>query len=168
MTTATSFVVPDASGLKSPFVNLHHVALVTNDMEKTVAFYRDILGSEIAMAHRTGEEGVRHYFITVAPNTVFAFFEFDDARMPEHLPATRRKSGRSLDHICLWVEDEAAWDAFHDHLVGNGIDVSRSSERKSMFFPDPNNIVIEVTIANWDAGFPLHDDPDPAYEPPAS
>jgi len=41
--------------------------MVTNDMEKTVAFYRDVLGSEIAMAHRTGNEEVRHYFITVAP-----------------------------------------------------------------------------------------------------
>lgn len=169
LTMATAaFVSPDASGLKSPFVNLHHVALVTNDMEKTVAFYRDVLGSEIAMAHRTGEEEVRHYFITVAPNTVFAFFEFPDADMPDLLPATRPKSGRSLDHICLWVEDEDAWDAFYEHLLANGIDVTRSSERKSMFFPDPNNIVIEVTHANWSPGFPIHDDPSPAYEAPSS
>ncbi len=168
MTTTTAFVSPDASGLKSPFVNLHHVAMVTNDMEKTVAFYRDILGSEIAMAHRTGDEDVRHYFITVAPNTVFAFFEFQDASMPELLPATKRKSGRSLDHICLWVEDEQAWDKFHDHLIAHDIEVTRSSERKSLFFPDPNNIVIEVTIANWNSGFPIHDDPDPAYTPPTN
>ncbi len=166
MTAASTFVVPDASGLKSPFVNLHHVALVTNDMEGTVAFYRDVLGSEIAMAHRTGKEDVRHYFITVAPNTVFAFFEFPDAEMPELLPATQPKSGRSLDHICLWVEDEDAWDDFHDHLVEQGTEVTRSSERKSMFFPDPNNIIIEVTTANWSPGFPVHDDPEPAYAPP--
>ena len=168
MTSTASFVAPDASGLKSPFINLHHVALVTDDMERTVAFYRDILGSEIAMAHRTGDEEVRHYFITVAPNTVFAFFEFDDAALPELLPATQRKSGRSLDHICLWVDDEEAWDRFHAHLIANGIEVTRAAGRKSLFFPDPNNIVIEVTVANWDAGYPLHDDPDPAYAPPSS
>jgi catechol 2,3-dioxygenase-like lactoylglutathione lyase family enzyme len=166
MTSATTFVVPDASGLKSPFINLHHVALVTNDMQRTVAFYRDVLGSEIAMAHRTGDEYVRHYFITVAPNTVFAFFEFPEAEMPELLPATRPKSGRSLDHICLWVEDEVAWDRFHDHLVSHSIDVTRAEGRKSLFFSDPNNIVIEVTHASWKPGYPLHDDPDPAYEPP--
>jgi catechol 2,3-dioxygenase-like lactoylglutathione lyase family enzyme len=168
MTTTNVIAPQDANELKSPFVNLHHVAMVTNDMEKTVAFYRDVLGSEIAMAHRTGSEDVRHYFITVAPNTVFAFFEFQDAEMPELLPATQRKSGRSLDHICLWVEDEQAWDDFYDHIVSQGIDVTRSEERKSMFFPDPNNIVIEVTIANWRAGYPIHDDPDPAYDPPAN
>ncbi|MEZ4569373.1 MAG: hypothetical protein R2849_03435 [Thermomicrobiales bacterium] len=120
------------------------------------------------MAYRTGNENVRHYFITVAPNTVFAFFEFPEAEMPDLLPATQPKSGRSLDHICLWVENEKAWDDFHDHLVEHGVDVTRSSERKSMFFPDPNNIVIEVTCANWSPGFPVHDDPEPAYEPPAS
>lgn len=166
MTSTASFVVPDGSGLRSPFVNLHHVALVTNDMAATVEFYREILGSEIAMAHRTGEKDVRHYFITVAPNTVFAFFEFSDAEMPELLPATQPKSGRSLDHICLWVEDEEAWDRFHDHLIENGIEVTRAAGRKSLFFSDPNNIVIEVVPANWRAGFPVHDDPDPAYEPP--
>lgn len=168
MTSAAQFVVPDASGLRSPFVNLHHVALVTNDMEATVKFYRDVLGSEIAMAHRQGEDNYRHYFITVAPNTVFAFFEFPDAEMPELLQATMPKSGRSLDHICLWVEDEAAWDALRERLVAQGIDVQLASGRKSMFFPDPNNIVIEVVPANWSPGFPVHDDPDPAYEPPAS
>jgi catechol 2,3-dioxygenase-like lactoylglutathione lyase family enzyme len=144
------------------------VALVTNDMEGTVAFYRDVLGSEIAMAHRQGENDVRHYFITVAPNTVFAFFEFPEAETPELLPATKPKSGRSLDHICLWVEDEAAWDRFHDHLIAHGVEVTRSTERKSMFFPDPNNIVIEVVPANWSPGFPVHDDPEPAYAPPES
>jgi catechol 2,3-dioxygenase-like lactoylglutathione lyase family enzyme len=137
VTSATSFVAPDASGLRSPFINLHHVALVTNDMEKTVAFYRDVLGSEIAMAHRTGEEHVRHYFITVAPNTVFAFFEFPEAVMPELLPATRPKSGRSLDHICLWVEDEAAWDRLHDHLISKGHRCDRGTGAKVAVLPGP-------------------------------
>lgn len=168
MTATNQLSLPDRFGLKAPFAALHHVALVTNDMEATVRFYRDVLGSEIAMAHRQGPDNVRHYFITVAPNTVFAFFEFPDAEMPELLPATQPKSGRSLDHICLWVEDEAAWERFRDHLAAHGIEMTFASGRKSLFFSDPNNIVIEVVPANWEAGFPVHDDPDPAYEPPAS
>ncbi|MCA1668467.1 MAG: VOC family protein [Thermomicrobia bacterium] len=79
----------DRDHLPSPFAALHHVALVTNDMKKTVAFYRDVLGSEVAMGHRLGRPGnERHYFITVAPNTVFAFFEFPDAEMPAYKDAT--------------------------------------------------------------------------------
>ena len=84
----------DQNGLPSPFAALHHVAVVTNDMKKTVAFYRDVLGSAVAMGHRLDRPGhERHYFITVAPNTVFAFFEFPDAELPAYkdatLPSTR-------------------------------------------------------------------------------
>src|SRR5690606_27115848 len=89
MTATDQLALPDRFGLKAPFAALHHVALVTNDMEATLRFYRDVLGSEIAMAHRQGEHNVRHYFITVAPNTVFAFFEFPDAELPEYLPPTK-------------------------------------------------------------------------------
>ena len=34
------------TSFRAPFASLHHVALVTNDMRKTVAFYRDLLGGE--------------------------------------------------------------------------------------------------------------------------
>ena len=68
---------------------LHHVALVTNDMKKTVAFYRDVLGGEVVMAHRMPRPGnERHYFISVTPQAVFAFFEFPDAELPTHKGAT--------------------------------------------------------------------------------
>src|SRR5947209_16613024 len=97
-------VVEDRNGLKAPFAALHHVALVTNDMKKTVAFYRDVLGGEVAMGHRLGRPGnERHYFITVAPNTVFAFFEFPDAALPPHKDATLPSTGRALDHIAFFA-----------------------------------------------------------------
>jgi catechol 2,3-dioxygenase-like lactoylglutathione lyase family enzyme len=165
--TANRLSLPDRNALKAPFAALHHVALVTNDMEATVRFYRDILGSEIAMAHRQGEHNVRHYFITVAPNTVFAFFEFPDAEMPEHLPPTKPKSGRSLDHISFFLNSHEELDAWKENLEGHGIEYS-SMEVPGMvsaiFFPDPNNIVIELMVMPLDElKFPKLDDPEPAY-----
>lgn len=167
MTATTAFSLPDHSGLKAPFAALHHVALVTNDMEKTVAFYRDVLGSEIAMAHRLDREGEeRHYFITVAPNTVFAFFEFPDAEMPKLEPATMPKSGRSLDHICFHVETMEDWQSWQQKLSEAGVEIMPAGDRPSFFFADPNNIVIEVALGSTSPGFPIHDDPRPAYELP--
>lgn len=167
MTATERFSLPDHSGLKSPFAALHHVALVTNDMEKTVAFYRDVLGSEIAMAHRLEREGEeRHYFITVAPNTVFAFFEFPDAELPSLEPATMPKSGRSLDHICFHVESMEEWEGWKKKLSDAGVEIMHAGERPSFFFADPNNIVIEVHLGSTSPGFPMHNDPRPAYEPP--
>ena len=168
MTTSTNLSLPDRDGLNSPFGMLHHVALVTNDMEKTVAFYRDVLGSEIAMAHRMSRpEAERHYFITVAPNTVFAFFEFPDAEQPEFMEATVPKSGRSLDHICFFIDDSAAIDRWKEHLDKHNVPIHGYSPGANLFFPDPNGIVIQLTYnSGGPMGFPVHDDPDPAYEPP--
>ncbi|CAN5747014.1 hypothetical protein BH23CHL2_BH23CHL2_14500 [soil metagenome] len=167
MTATNQLSLADRNGLNAPFAALHHVALVTNDMKATVEFYRDVLGSEIAMAHRQGERNVRHYFITVAPNTVFAFFEFPEAEMPEYLPPTKPKSGRSLDHISFFLESMDDLQACKEKLEGHGIEYS-SMEVPGMvsaiFFPDPNNIVIELMVVpEGGFAFPMLDDPQPAY-----
>lgn len=167
MTSTANFVVPDANGLKSPFVNLHHVALVTNDMEATVAFYRDVLGSEIAMAHRQGPDNVRHYFITVAPNTVFAFFEFPDAELPEYLPPTKPKTGRALDHISFFLNSLDELESWKRKLEDHGIEYTSMEVPgtvTAIFFPDPNNIVIELMVVpEGGFNFPQLADPEPAY-----
>ena len=167
MTATEPLALADRHGLKAPFAALHHVALVTNDMKATVAFYREVIGSEIAMAHRQGEHDVRHYFITVAPNTVFAFFEFPDAGMPEYLPPTRPKSGRHLDHISFFLDSLDDLEAWKTKLEGHGVEYS-SMEVPDMvsaiFFPDPNDIVIELMVVPEDGfNFPMLDDPEPAW-----
>lgn len=162
--TGNQLALADRHGLKAPFAALHHVALVTNDMEATVTFYRDVLGSEIAMAHRQGANNVRHYFITVAPNTVFAFFEFSDAETPEWIEATRPKSNRHLDHVDFYVESRDDIDRWTARLEEHNIPIKRTIGGDSIFFQDPNNMVIQLSVGPEDKEpFPIHDDPDPAY-----
>ncbi len=167
MTVTNTLSLADRYGLKAPFAALHHVALVTNDMEATVRFYRDVLGSEIAMAHRQGAHDVRHYFITVAPNTVFAFFEFPDTEMPEYLPPTQPKSGRSLDHVSFFLESMDDLEAWKTKLEGHAIEYSTMEVPgmvSALFFSDPNNIVIELMVVpEGGFSFPMLDDPQPAY-----
>lgn len=172
MTSPSTYALPDKNGLAAPFAALHHVALVTNDMEATVAFYRDVLGSEIAMAHRVPRpDNARHYFITVAPNTVFAFFEFPEAELPNYEPPTTVKTGRALDHISFFVEGEEQLNAWKTRLERHGIaytEMHNPGMVRAIFFPDPNNVVIEIMVELGDGmRFPIHADPDPAYEPPS-
>lgn len=169
MTTTARLALPDRDGLAAPFGMLHHVALITNDMEATVAFYRDVLGSEIAMAHRLNRpDNARHYFITVAPNTVFAFFEFPDAERQELKEATLHKTNRMLDHICFFVESAEELDAWHEKVTAAGVPVHGYAPGSNLFFPDPNNIVIQLSVGKpGPMGFPIHDDPEPAYAPPS-
>jgi catechol 2,3-dioxygenase-like lactoylglutathione lyase family enzyme len=162
--TGNRLSLADRNGLKAPFAALHHVALVTNDMEATVRFYRDVLGSEIAMAHRQGERDVRHYFITVAPNTVFAFFEFPEAEMPEWQEATRPKSGRHLDHVDFYVESIDDVRRWEQRLTEHNVPIKRTIGGDSIFFHDPNNIVIQLSVGPTDKEpWPILDDPEPAY-----
>jgi catechol 2,3-dioxygenase-like lactoylglutathione lyase family enzyme len=131
--------LPDREGLRAPFAMLHHVAVVTNDMPKTVAFYRDVLGSEVALAHRLNrEDAPRHYFITMAPNCVFAFFEFPEATLPEFQEATIRKTGRALDHVCFMVPTAADLAAWHERLTRAGGAIHDYAPGGTLFFPDPN------------------------------
>ena len=165
---SSSLSLADRFDPKAPFATLHHVALVTNDMRKTVAFYRDVLGSEIAMSHRLAREGnERHYFITVAPNVVFAFFEFPDAEMPEFQPAMIAKTGRALDHIAFLVPDENAFTSMYTRLRGQVAHLSEIRDLGSVrafFIADPNNIVLEVMVEKGEGfAFPQLGDPDPAY-----
>ncbi len=167
---ANALSLPDREGLRAPFKMLHHVAVITNDMPKTVAFYREVLGSEVAMAHRLSrDDQTRHYFITVAPNCVFAFFEYPDSTPPEFQEAMIPKTGRSLDHVCFFVERADELAAWHDRLTAAGVPIHGHQPGSTLFFPDPNNIVFQISVAppGGVMGFPVHGDPDPAYQPPS-
>ncbi len=161
--------LPDRNGLASPFAALHHVALVTNDMKKTVAFYRDVLGSEVAMGHRLDRPGnERHYFITVAPNTMFAFFEFPDAELPAHKDATLPSTGRSLDHIAFFAGSNEKFDTWYQRLTeAKAAHLSPIRDMgivRAFFFDDPNGITLEVMAGMGEhMHFPSLSDPDPAY-----
>lgn len=157
---------------RGPFPTLHHVALITNDMKKTVAFYRDLLGGKVVMAHRLPRPGnERHYFIGVTPTTVFAFFEFPDAVLPEHKGATLPSTGRALDHIAFFAPSAEAFEAWHRRLTAAEVDhltpiAPLGPGMRAFVFADPNGIVLEVMAppddADWLAA-PVLDDPDPAY-----
>jgi len=159
----------DANGLQSPFAAIHHVALVTNDMKKTVAFYRDVLGSQVAMGHRLPRAGnERHYFITVAPNTMFAFFEFPDAELPAHKDATLASTGRALDHIAFFAGSNEQFDTWYQRLteakVAHLSPIRDMGIVRAFFFDDPNGITLEVMAGKGEGmHFPVLDDPDPAY-----
>ncbi|MDQ6604361.1 MAG: VOC family protein [Chloroflexota bacterium] len=161
--------LPDRNGLASPFAAIHHVALVTNDMKRTVAFYRDVLGSEIAMGHRLDRPGnERHYFITVAPNTMFAFFEFPDAELPAHKDATLPSTGRSLDHIAFFAGSNEQFDTWYQRLTeAKAAYLSPIRDMgivRAFFFDDPNGITLEVMAGMGEhMHFPSLSDPDPAY-----
>ena len=56
---------------------INHLAFITDDMEKTIRFYRDLLGMKLT--HGIGHDGYRHYFFRFGDNHV-ALFEYEVSR----------------------------------------------------------------------------------------
>ena len=126
---------------------IDHLAFITNDMEKTIRFYRDLLEMELVAG--IGHEGYRHYFFKFGDNQV-AFFEYDIAKpMEQKLHGSPTDKPLGFDHVSFTVD--SCEDLFHlkDKLEAAGFEVTGAVDHGiiwSIYFFDPNNIPLE---ASW-------------------
>lgn len=120
---------------------IHHVAILTDDYERSKSFYTEVLGFEILK--ETYREERQSYKLDLAVNgqyqiELFSFPEFKErASFPEQ---------KGLRHLAFSVEDIEKSVA---ELVSKGVDIQgiRTDEltsRKFCFFYDPNGQPLEV------------------------
>lgn len=131
----------------SYFTGIHHTAFATNDIEKTVHFWRDLLGMRLVYAY--GRTGYRQYFFQVSGNNRISFFEW-----PEVANVDYRRHGDPVkgpfifDHISIGVEKiEQLWEIMA-RLDAAGIPVSDVIDHGcflSIYSYDPNGIPIEFS-----------------------
>jgi len=128
------------------------VAVLTQDTERFVAFYRDVFGATVS--GETGAEGpgIRLTFIDIGPHTEFNVFEIrDNAEAQRQTPMFGR--GR-LDHIGLQAASKEAFDTIRQRLIERGSTdgfVTDFGPILSLFFRDPDGLEAEVCVANPDA-----------------
>jgi catechol 2,3-dioxygenase-like lactoylglutathione lyase family enzyme len=128
--------------------SINHLAFITGDMEKTIRFYRDLLGMELVSG--IGHDGFRHYFFQFGDNQV-AFFEYEGARpMERKFHGTPTEEPLGFDHVSFTVGSCA--DLFHlkDKLEAAGFEVTGAVDHGtiwSIYFFDPNNIPLEASWA---------------------
>ena len=124
--------------------DIDHVVLRVSDLERMIAFYRGVLGCEVAW--RRDDLGLVHLRAGRAMIDL----------VPVDGPAGRRggaapgKEGRNMDHVCLRVEpfDQAAIVA---HLAAHGVRVGEirprfgaEGEGVSIYLWDPEDNVVEL------------------------
>jgi len=49
------------------FNGVNHLAMATGNMDKTILFWRDLLGMRLVAG--LGQKGYRHYFFEISPTT---------------------------------------------------------------------------------------------------
>ena len=133
------------------FGGVNHLAMVTNDMEKTVRFYRDVLGMPLVAAiGNTPQLPYRHYFFEVGQNSTIAFFEWPGMVEEFHKPAGQPATGRiQFDHVSFDVESDDALLELQAKLAKAGVEVTHVVDHNfihSIYFTDPNGIALEASV----------------------
>ena len=123
------------------------MAMATGDMDRTIRFWRDLLGMRLVVG--LGRPGYRHYFFEISGHDMIAFFEWPHVeRLPEKDHGVPVKGPHAFDHISIEVaEAEDLWE-IKDKLDAADIWVSEVIDHgfiHSIYAFDPNNIPIEFS-----------------------
>jgi len=129
------------------FNGVNHLAMATGDMDRTIRFWRDLLGMRLVAG--LGEPGYRHYFFQISDNDLLAFFEWPDVE-----PVADKEHGRPVsgpfifDHVSFGVDEEEDLWELKDKLEAAGFEVSDVIDHgfiHSIYAHDPNGIPIEFS-----------------------
>ncbi len=138
------------------------VALVTNDMDKTVRFYRDVLGMSVVVTFAMDVNGqrMRHYFFSLGSAAYLSFFEWPGVELPPRKDAGVPASGRQFDHVTIAVDSEKELLEIQERVRAAGIaagDVVDLRFASAIFFEDPNGITLAFAVVTQDL------DKDPVF-----
>jgi catechol 2,3-dioxygenase-like lactoylglutathione lyase family enzyme len=133
------------------YQGVNHLAMVTNDMEKTVRFYRDVLGMDVVgtIGGEVGGEPMRHYFFSLGTGSCIAFFEWTDVELPASKPSGEPASGRQFDHVSIGVASEKDLLGLQKRARAAGVpasDLVDHGAMRSIYFEDPNGISLEFSV----------------------
>ena len=128
---------------------VHHLALVTTDMDATTRFYHGVLGARLVATVATPD--FKHYFFDFGPGTTVAFFQYLHAEVesyakPAGVPFPR---AAQFDHLSVALPDEEALLSLRERLKEAGCEVTDVIDHgflRSVYFSDPNGIALE---ASW-------------------
>jgi catechol 2,3-dioxygenase-like lactoylglutathione lyase family enzyme len=133
---------------------VHHLALITPDMDATVRFWHGVLDARLVATLAT--PAFRHYFFDIGTGNTVAFFEYAD----QPLDAFAKPAGvpfekaAQFDHLSLHLPDEEALLRLRDRLKTHDCEVTDVVDHgflRSIYFTDPNGIALEASWWTVDA-----------------
>jgi catechol 2,3-dioxygenase-like lactoylglutathione lyase family enzyme len=141
------------------YTGINHLAMATKNMDKTIRFWRDLLGMRLVAG--LGASKYKHYFFEISEYDMIAFFEWPEVEnIPEKDHGAPVKGPFAFDHVSLSVEsDDDLWE-LKDKMEAAGIWVSEVINHgfiHSIYTFDPNNIPIEFSAPV--SGVDLRKDP---------
>jgi catechol 2,3-dioxygenase-like lactoylglutathione lyase family enzyme len=117
---------------------VHHYALLSSDVERTIGFYQGVLGFPLVELFENRDyQGSTHFFFDVGNGNLLAFFDFPGLEL-----APYREVLGGLHHIAISVTPES-WDELRTRLEASGIETVHMSGT-SLYFTGPDGERLEL------------------------
>lgn len=117
---------------------VHHVALLSSDVERTVRFYQEVVGFPLTDIFENRDyKGSNHFFFDIGHGNLLAFFDFPGLDLG---PYGEVLGG--LHHVAISVTPES-WAAAKARLDQAGVPYLEESGT-SIYFRDPDGARIEL------------------------
>jgi catechol 2,3-dioxygenase-like lactoylglutathione lyase family enzyme len=117
---------------------LHHVALISSDVERTVRFYQDVLEFPLTEIFENRDyKGSSHFFFDIGHGNLLAFFDLPGLDLGPYAEVLG-----GLHHIAISVEPQR-WQHLKGKLDAAGIPYVMESET-SIYFRDPDGARLEL------------------------
>ncbi|MGY1638943.1 VOC family protein [Geodermatophilus sp. SYSU D00742] len=117
---------------------LHHTALISSDVERTVRFYQDVLGFPLTeLIENRDYPGSSHFFFDIGNGNLIAFFDFPGLDVGPYAEVLG-----GLHHMAISVDPER-WQELVQRLSDAGVQHEVHSG-VSVYFRDPDGARIEL------------------------
>ena len=117
---------------------LHHTALISSDVERTVRFYQDVLEFPLTeLIENRDYPGSSHFFFDIGNGNLLAFFDFPGLAVGPYAEVLG-----GLHHVAISV-DPSRWSQLVANLEKAGVEHEVHSG-VSVYFRDPDGARLEL------------------------
>jgi len=111
---------------------VHHVALLSSDVERTVRFYQEVVGFPLTDIFENRDyQGSNHFFLDIGHGSALAFFDLPGLDLGPYAEVLG-----GLHHIAISVTPES-WAQARQRLDAAGV-AYQAESGTSMYFKDPD------------------------------
>jgi catechol 2,3-dioxygenase-like lactoylglutathione lyase family enzyme len=117
---------------------LHHFAVLSSDVERTVRFYSELLEFPLTEIFENRDyKGSNHFFFDIGNGNLLAFFDFPGLDLGPYAEVLG-----GLHHIAISVE-RPQWERLRAKLDDAGVEYMEESG-PSIYFRDPDGTRLEL------------------------
>src|SRR6516162_2735763 len=117
---------------------IHHTALLSSDVERTIRFYQGVLEFPLTeIIENRDYKGSNHFFFDIGHGNLLAFFDFPGLDLGPYAEVLG-----GLHHLAISVEPEK-WRRLRDKLAEAGVEFQEESGT-SIYLRDPDGARVEL------------------------